>query len=216
MTDSILRQRSVLWWETEKMQFIHINLLGNTAIRKKQKRIRFSVTILYVTVWIFSIGTLFYVYQTNWFISSVYQKEIRKISAEVDVLNPKLERIRQLYQNKEELTTKTDIYSQKQNRPSVWLTKLIALSSMMPANIRFEEISVETAPAKVKQKEKIRLTGYTVIDSRKTDVNTLNLLKKTLEQSDIFMNDFQRVEILESRIGKKGTIPIMSFVIGIY
>ncbi|MFA4839331.1 MAG: hypothetical protein WC703_07645 [Candidatus Neomarinimicrobiota bacterium] len=197
------------------MQFIRINLLGNTAIRKKQKRIRFSVTALYVVVWIFSLSTLFYVYRTNLFISSVYQKEIRKISAEVGVLNPKLERIRQLYQNKEELTTKTNIYLQQQNRPSVWLSKMIALSNMMPANIRLEEISVETAPAKGKQKEQIRLTGYTVIDSRKPDINQLNIFKKTLEQSESFMNGFQRVDIFESRIGKKGTTPIMSFVIGI-
>jgi len=198
------------------MQFIHINLLGNTAIRKKQRRIRFSVSILYAAVWIFSIGTLIYVYRTNLYISSVYQKEIRKISAEVGVLNPKLERIRQLYQNKEELTTKTNIFQQQQNRPSVWLSKMIALSDMMPANIRFEEISVQTALVKGKQKEKIRLTGYTIIDSRKTDVNSLNILKKTLEQSGSFMNGFQRVEILESRIGKRGTTPIMSFAIGIF
>ncbi|MFA4907177.1 MAG: hypothetical protein WC602_02820 [archaeon] len=198
------------------MQFIRINLLGNTAIRKQQKRIRFSMTILYAAVWIFSIGTLIYVYRTNLFISSVYQKEIRKISAEVGVLNPKLERIRQLYQNKEELTTKTNIYLQQQNRPSVWLFKIIALSNMMPANIRLEEISVETTPVKGKQKEQIRLTGYTVIDSRKPDINQLNIFKKTLEQSESFMNGFQRVDILESRIGKKGTTPIMSFVIGIY
>lgn len=198
------------------MQFIYINLLGNTAIRKQQKRIRFSMTILYAAVWIFSIGTLIYVYRTNLFISSVYQKEIRKISAEVGILNPKLERIRQLYQNKEELTTKTNIYLQQQNRPSVWLSKIIALSNMMPANIRLEEISVETTPAKGKQKEQIRLTGYTVIDSRKPDINQLNIFKKTLEQSESFMNGFQRVDILESRIGKKGTTPIMSFVIGIY
>lgn len=197
------------------MKKITVDLLGKSTIRKKQKRIRYLITILYVVVWVFSLLTLFYVHKTNSFISSVYQKEINKIATEVEVQSPKLERIKKLYKEKKDLESKKRIYLQSYHRPGNWLSKMVDLSNTIPGNIRLEKIVVNANPAKGKS-EKMKLTGYTLIDTDKQDQNQLNIFKQAIEKQDRFMEDFKRVDILENRIGKKGNDPIMSFTIGIY
>ena len=197
------------------MKKITVDLLGKSTIRKKQKRIRYLITILYVVVWVFSLLTLFYVHKTNSFISSVYQKEINKIATEVEVQSPKLERIKKLYKGKKEIESKKRIYLQSYHRPGNWLSKMVDLSNTIPGNIRLEKIVVNANPAKGKS-EKMKLTGYTLIDTDKQDQNQLNIFKQAIEKQDRFMEDFKRVDILENRIGKKGNDPIMSFTIGIY
>jgi len=197
------------------MKKITVDLLGKATIRKKQKRIRYLITILYVVVWVFSLLTLFYVHKTNSFISSVYQKEINKIATEVEVQSPKLERIKKLYKEKKEIELKKRIYLQSYHRPGNWLSKMVDLSNTIPGNIRLEKIVVNANPAKGKS-EKMKLTGYTLIDTDKQDQNQLNIFKQAIEKQDRFMEDFKRVDILENRIGQKGSNPIMSFTIGIY
>ena len=197
------------------MKKITVDLLGKSTIRKKQKRIRYLITILYVVVWFFSLLTLFYVHKTNLFISSVYQKEINKIATEVEVQSPKLERIKKLYKEKKDLESKKRIYLQSYHRPGNWLSKMVYLSNTIPGNIRLEKIVVNANPAKGKS-EKMKLTGYTLIDTDKQDQNQLNIFKQAIEKQDRFMEDFKRVDILENRIGQKDNDPIMSFTIGIY
>lgn len=197
------------------MKKITVDLLGKATIRKKQKRIRYFITILYVVVWFFSLLTLFYVHKTNLFISSVYQKEINKIATEVELQSPKLERIKKLYKEKKEIESKKRIYLQSFHRPGNWLSKMVDLSNTIPENIRLEQIAVNANPAKRKS-EKMKLTGYALIDTDKQDQNQLNIFKQAIEKQDRFMEDFKRVDILENRIGKKGNNPIMSFTIGIY
>ena len=197
------------------MKKITVDLLGNTTIRKKQKRIRYVITILYLVVWFFSLLTLFYIHKTNLFISSVYQNDINKIATEVTMLSPKLERIKKLYKEKKELESKKRTYLQSYHRPGNWLSKMVDLSNTIPGNIRLEQIAVNTNPAKGKS-EKMKLTGYTLIDMDKQNQNQLNIFKQAIEKQDRFMEDFERVDILENRIGQKGDDPIMSFTIGIY
>ncbi len=197
------------------MKKIMVDLLGKATIRRKQKRIRYLITILYVMVWFFSLLTLFYVHKTNLFISSVYQKEINKIATEVESQSPKLERIKKLYKEKKDLESKKRIYLQSYHRPGNWLSKMVYLSNAIPGNMRLEQIAVNTNPAKGKS-EKMKLTGYTLIDMDKQNQNQLNIFKQAIEKQDRFMEDFERVDILENRIGQKGDDPIMSFTIGIY
>jgi Tfp pilus assembly protein PilN len=197
------------------MKKITVDLLGNTTIRKKQKRIRYVITILYLVVWFFSLLTLFYIHKTNLFISSVYQNDINKIATEVTMLSPKLERIKKLYKEKKELESKKRTYLQSYHRPGNWLSKMVDLSNTIPGNIRLEQIAVNTNPAKGKS-EKMKLTGYTLIDMDKQNQNQLNIFKQAIEKQDRFMEDFKRVDILENQIGQKGNDPIMSFSIGIY
>jgi len=197
------------------MKKITVDLLGNATIRKKQKRIRYLITTLYLVVWFFSLLTLFYVHKTNLFISSVYQKEINKIATEVELQSPKLERIKKLYKEKKEIESKKRIYLQSYHRPGNWLSKMVYLSNAIPGNIRLEQIVVNTNPAKGKS-EKMKLTGYTLINTDKQDQNQLNIFKQAIEKQDRFMEDFKRVDILENQIGQKGSDQIMSFTIGIY
>jgi cell division protein YceG involved in septum cleavage len=197
------------------MKKIMVDLLGKTIIRRKQKRIRYLITILYVMVWFFSLLTLFYVHKTNLFISSVYQKEINKIATEVESQSPKLERIKKLYKEKNEIESKKRIYLQSYHRPGNWLNKMVYLSNAIPGNMRLEQIVVNANPAKRKS-EKMKLTGYTLLDMDKQNQNQLNIFKQAIEKQDRFMEDFERVDILENRIGQKGDDPIMSFTIGIY
>ncbi len=197
------------------MKKITIDLLGKATIRKKQKRIRYLIAFLYVVVWVFSLLTLFYVHKTNLFISSVYQKEINKIATEVELQSPKLERIKKLYEEKKEIESKKRIYLQSYHRPGNWLSKMVYLSNAIPGNIRLEQIAVNANPAKGKS-EKIKLTGYALIDTDKQDQNQLNIFKQAIDKQDRFMEEFKRVDMLENRIGKKGNDPIMSFTIGIY
>ena len=133
------------------MKLITINLLGTSAIRKKRKRIKFSVTILYAFAWIFYLFTLSYVYKTNLFISSIYQKDIRKISAEIISQGPKLDRIQILYDKKKDVISKNNIYLQKHHRSINWLHKMIALSNSIPENTRLKELVVNTDPGKGKE-----------------------------------------------------------------
>ena len=197
------------------MKKITIDLLGKATIRKKQKRIRYLIAFLYVVVWVFSLLTLFYVHKTNLFISSVYQKEINKIATEVELQSPKLERIKKLYEEKKEIESKKRIYLQSYHRPGNWLSKMVYLSNAIPGNIRLEQIAVNANPAKGKS-EKMKLTGYALIDTDKQDQNQLNIFKQAIDKQDRFMEEFKRVDMLENRIGKKGNDPIMSFTIGIY
>ncbi|MBU0710632.1 hypothetical protein KJ762_06425 [bacterium] len=197
------------------MKMITVDLLGKATIRKKQKRIRYLITILYVVVWFFSLLSLFYTHKTNIFISSVYQKEINKIATEVELQSPKLERIKKLYKEKKEIKSKKRIYLQSYHRPGNWLSKMLDLSNAIPGNMRLEHIVVNTNPAKG-QSEKMKLTGYTLIDTDEQDQNQLNIFKQAIEKQDRFMEDFKRVDILENQIGQKGSDPIMSFTIGIY
>ncbi|MCK4641925.1 MAG: hypothetical protein KAU06_11345 [Candidatus Marinimicrobia bacterium] len=197
------------------MKKITVDLLGKATIKKKQKRIRYLITILYVVVWFFSLLTLFYVHKTNLFISSVYQKEINKIATEVELQSPKLERIKKLYKDKKEIESKKRIYLQSYHRPGNWLSKMVDLSNTIPGNIRLEQIAVNANPVKGKS-EKMKLTGYALIDTDKQDQNQLNIFKQAIEKQDRFMEGFERIDILENRIGKKGNDPIMSFTIGIY
>ncbi|MBU4444882.1 MAG: hypothetical protein L6422_01890 [Candidatus Marinimicrobia bacterium] len=197
------------------MKMITVDLLGKATIRKKQKRIRYLITILYVVVWFFSLLTLFYVHKTNIFISSVYQKEINKIATEVELQSPKLERIKKLYKEKKEIDSKKRIYLQSYHRPGNWLSKMLDLSNTIPENVRLENIAVNTNPAKG-QSEKMKLTGYALINTDEQDQNQLNIFKQAIEKQDRFMEDFKRVDILENQIGQKGSDPIMSFTIGIY
>ena len=197
------------------MKKITIDLLGKATIRKKQKRIRYLIAFLYVVVWVFSLLTLFYVHKTNLFISSVYQKEINKIATEVELQSPKLERIKKLYEEKKEIESKKRIYLQSYHRPGNWLSKMVYLSNAIPGNIRLEQIAVNANPAKGKS-EKMKLTGYALIDTDKQDQNQLNIFKQAIDKQYRFMEEFQRGDMLENRIGKKGNDPIMSFTIGIY
>ncbi|MBL7135092.1 MAG: hypothetical protein ISS81_00685 [Candidatus Marinimicrobia bacterium] len=197
------------------MKKITIDLLGKATIRKKQKRIRYLIAFLYVVVWVFSLLTLFYVHKTNLFISSVYQKEINKIATEVELQSPKLERIKKLYEEKKEIESKKRIYLQSYHRPGNWLSKMVYLSNAIPGNIRLEQVAVNANPAKGKS-EKMKLTGYALIDTDKQDQNQLNIFKQAIDKQDRFMEEFKRVDMLENRIGKKGNDPIMSFTIGIY
>jgi len=197
------------------MKMITVDLLGKATIRKKQKRIRYLITILYGVVWFFSLLSLFYTHKTNLFISSVYQKEINKIATEVELQSPKLERIKKLYKEKKEIDSKKRFYLQSYHRPGNWLSKMVFLSNAIPGNIRLEQIVVNTNPAKSKS-EKMKLTGYTLINTDEQNQNQLNIFKQAIEKQDRFMEDFKRVDILENQIGQKGNDPIMSFTIGIY
>ena len=197
------------------MKKITVDLLGKATIRKKQKRIRYLIAFLYVVVWVFSLLTLFYVHKTNLFISSVYQKEINKIATELALQSPKLERIKKLYKEKKEIESKKRIYLQICHRPGNWLNKMVELSNAIPGNIRLEHIAVNANPAKGKR-EKMKLTGYTLINTDKQNQNQLNIFKQAIEKQDRFMEDFKRVDILENQIGQKGNDPVMSFTIGIY
>ena len=92
---------------------------------------------------------------------------------------------------------------------------MIDLSNTIPGNIRLENIAVNTNPTKG-QSEKIKLTGYALINTDEQNQNQLNIFKQAIEKQDRFMEDFKRVDILENQIGQKGNDPIMSFTIGIY
>jgi len=197
------------------MKKIMVDLLGKATIRKKQKRIKFLISFLYVVIWFFSLLTLFYVHKTNLFISSIYQNNINNIATEVELQSPKLARIKKLYKDKKEIESKKRMYLQSYHRPGNWLNKMIDFSNTIPGNIRLERIVVNTNPANGKS-EKIKLTGYTLIDTDKQDQNQLNIFKQAIEQQGRFMEDFKRVDILENKIGQKGKEPIMSFTIGIY
>ena len=198
------------------MRLIQLNLLGTTAIRKKRKKIRFYITFAYICVWLFSIYTLFYIYKTNLFISTVYQKEIQKIHTDIASLRPKFANIDKLYQEKKAIEAKKSLYRQDFYRPGSWLDKMMALSRKIPENIRLEELSVNTKPDKGKGKEKIKLVGYTLIDREQQDVTQLNVFKRFLEDDGRFMEGLEKIEVLQGRIGKKGKDPVMTFVLGVY
>jgi len=133
----------------------------------------------------------------------------------VTMLSPKLERIKKLYKEKKEIESKKRIYLQSYHRPGNWLSKMVDLSNTIPGNIRLEQIVVNANPKKGKS-EKIKIAGYTLIDTDKQNQNQLNIFKQAIEKQDRFVEDFKRVDILENQIGQKGNNPIMSFTIGIY
>jgi len=197
------------------MKKITVDLLGNSTARKKQKRIKFLITFLYVAVWFFSLFAIFYIHKTNIFISSVYQKEINKISSELESQYPKIDRVKELYKGGKKIELKEEIYLQNYYRPHNWLKKMVALSNAIPENIRLEKIAVNTNPAKGKNEE-MKLIGYTLIDTYENDPGELNIFKQLLENQTEFMENFERIDTLESRIGNKGNNQIMTFIMGIY
>ena len=198
------------------MKQITINLLGNSNLLSKQKRIKFLLSSSYIFLWLFSVFTIFHIYKTNRFISSIYLKEIQKISVEVTHQGPKFERIRLLNRQATFLEQQCNEYRQVLNRPSLWSSKMLVLSEKTPDNIRLEKLDVRTNPSRKKNKEYMRFNGIAKVSSKTTDKDRLNQFKKSLEQDATFMAKMKKISILETRIENNKNKPVMTFTMAIY
>ncbi|MCD6204295.1 MAG: hypothetical protein J7L22_01395 [Candidatus Marinimicrobia bacterium] len=198
------------------MQPITINLLGNSNLLKKQKRLKFLLSSAYIFLWFFSAFMIFHIYKTNLFISSIYLKEIQKISTEITSQGPKFERIRYLSHQKTSLEKQYKERNRIINRPEFWSQKMLALASLTPENIRLNKLEVRTRPDKKKNKEYLHLSGTAKVSSLTPDNDLLNQYKKSLENNADFMKNLSEISILETRIERHDSQPVMSFSIGVY
>jgi len=190
------------------MEPIYINLLGKSKLQKKQYRVKFTLSLFYIMLWIFSGFTLYHIYQTNQFISSIYMKEINGISGEIIGQSPKFERIKFLYQQKSQWETTIADYQQQINRPRLWLSKMIALSDLTPDNIRVNKIRITTSP---KNNEYINFSGVATINAGNTGNDQLNQYKQDLADNTEFMDQLKTISMVETRIEKSHDEPVMSF-----
>jgi len=190
------------------MEPIYINLLGKSKLQKKRYRVKFTLSLFYIMLWIFSGFTLYHIYQTNQFISSIYMKEINGISGEIIGQSPKFERIKFLYQQKSQWETTIADYQQQINRPRLWLSKMIALSELTPDNIRINKIRITTRP---KNNEYINFSGVATINAGNTGNDQLNQYKQDLADNTEFMDQLKTISMVETRIEKSHDEPVMSF-----
>lgn len=190
------------------MEPIYINLLGKSKLQKKQQRVKFTLSLSYIMLWIFSGFTLYHIYQTNQFISSIYMKEINNISGEIIGQSPKFQRIKFLYQQKSQWETTIADYQQQIHRPRLWLSKMISLSALTPNNIRLNKIQIMTRP---KNKEYMNFSGVAIINADNTGSDQLNQYKQDLADNAEFMYQLKTVSMVETRIEKSHDEPVMSF-----
>ncbi len=190
------------------MEPIYINLLGKSKLQKKQQRVKFTLSLSYVMLWIFSGFTLFHIYQTNQFISSIYMKEINNISGEIIGQSPKFQRIKFLYQQKSKWETTIADYQQQVHRPRLWLSKMLSLSALTPDNIRINKIRITTRP---KNNEYINFSGVATINADNTGSDQLNQYKQDLSDDAKFMHQLKTISMVETRIEKSQNEPIISF-----
>lgn len=190
------------------MEPIYINLLVKSKLQKKQYRVKFTLSLFYIMLWIFSGFTLYHIYQTNQFISSIYMKENNSISGEIIGQSPKFERIKFLYQQKSRWETTIADYQQQINRPRLWLSKMIALSELTPDNIRISKIRITTNP---KNNEYINFSGVAIINAGNTGNDQLNQYKQDLADNTEFMDQLKTISMVETRIEKTHDEPVMSF-----
>ncbi|HDP67512.1 MAG TPA: hypothetical protein ENN20_03300 [Candidatus Marinimicrobia bacterium] len=198
------------------MQPITINLLGNAKLLKKQKRIKFFFSSTYIFLWLFSAFTLYHIYRTNLYISSIYLKEIHKIKTEINRQSPVFERIRILNQQNRQIINERDEYQQTLHRPSLWLSKMLLLSELTPPDIRLNKLQVRTYNSGKKKNELIHIRGITNINSGNPNNDLLNTYKQSLENNSDFMVCLEKVSILETRIETNNNKPVMAFTMSIY
>ncbi len=190
------------------MEPIYINLLVKSKLQKKQQRVKFTLSLSYIMLWIFSGFTLFHIYQTNQFISSIYMKEINNISGEIIGQSPKFQRIKYLYQQKFQWENTIADYQQQIHRPWLWLSKMLSLSALTPDNIRLNKIRVTTNP---NNKEFLNFSGTAIINADNTGSDQLNQYQQDLSDDAEFMHQLKTVSMVETRIEKSKDEPIMSF-----
>jgi len=159
-------------------------------------------------LWIFSGFTLYHIYQTNQFISSIYMKEINGISGEIISQSPKFERIKFLYHQKSNWETTIADYQQQIHRPRLWLSKMIAISELTPDNIRINKFRITTRP---KNNEYINFSGVATINAGNTGNDQLNQFKQDLADNTEFMGQLKTISLVETRIEKSHDEPVMSF-----
>ena len=197
------------------MKTIELNLLGNTAIQKKQRILKFSIIFLYIAIWGFSIFILINIYQTNFYMYTMYKKEADKISSELSSVRPKFARIQFLYDKYKKIELKENNYRESFYRPGNWLNKMVLISKAIPDNITLAGLSVNSNP-KSKKDEKIQMNGAITIDEELSGLRQLDMFKDNLESNDLLMKDFTKVEVNENNISTKNNKPIMSFNIRIF
>lgn len=198
------------------MQAITINLLGNANLLKKQKRIKFFLSSAYIFLWLFSAFTLYHIYCTNLYISSIYLKEIQKIKTEINRQSPVFERIRILNQQNRLVINKQEEYRQTLHRPSLWLSKMLLLSEIIPDDIRLSKMQVKTQKIQKQNSELIQLRGIADLNSKNSSHDLLNNFKRALENNPEFMHGLKKISILETRIESNQNQPVMSFSMAIY
>lgn len=198
------------------MQPITINLLGNAKLLKKQKQIKFFFSSAYIFLWLFSALTLFHIYRTNLYISSIYLKEIQKIKTEINRQSPVFERIRILNRQNRQIINEWDEYQQTLHRPSLWLSKMLLLSELTPPDIRLNKLQVQTYNSGKKKNELMHIKGIANINSRTSNNDLLNTYKESLENNPDFMVCLEKISILETRIETNDNKPVMAFTMSIY
>jgi hypothetical protein len=190
------------------MEPVYINLLGNTQLLKKQRRLKFTLSMAYIMLWLFSGFTLLHIHQTNRYISTIYMKEINHIGSEIIGQSPKYQRIKYLYQQKSKWESTIADYQQKIHHPQIWLSKMIALSQLTPNNIRLNKLNTTTHP---KNKEFMTFNGIAIIDADNSGSMQLNDYKTDLNKNAGFMDQLSSVSLVETRIEKSKNEPVMFF-----
>ncbi|MFH1214017.1 MAG: hypothetical protein V1681_07995 [Candidatus Neomarinimicrobiota bacterium] len=198
------------------MKIQPINLLGAATLQKRQRRIRSFLILIYVTIWLFSLSALFYVYRTNLFISTLYRRDVERVQNEINLLQPKLLVIEKLYNQSLPVAEKMRFYQQAFSRPLHWAQKLQEISKLIPVNVRLEEISVAGEMTKDQNSPRLKMCGFSMIDPKQQDLNFLNVFIKGLVSDTLFISGLERVEILQNRIDKKDGQPLVTFVLGAY
>ncbi|MFA5728075.1 MAG: hypothetical protein WC957_01480 [Candidatus Neomarinimicrobiota bacterium] len=198
-----------------------LNLLGDTVLLRRQRRLRFYLIATYSVIWLFSIFALIYTYRTNLFISTLYKRDIAKMNHEISLLQPKLLVIEQLYHQRRSNLDKISLYQQNAARPSAWAQKLQAISQLIPLNMRLAEISLASPTSAGKKQAgasapRLKMSGLSLIDPKQQDLNFINILKKDLETDSAFISEFNRIEIMQNKIEIKDGQPRMTFVMAAY
>jgi len=197
-----------------------LNLLGDTVLQRRQRRLRIGLITTYIVIWLFSISALFYTYYTNLYISNLYLRDAAKIHNEINLLQPKLLVIEQLSRQRRTNTDRIKLYRQDDAHPLSWAQKLQTISKLIPSNMRLTEINVRPQ-TKTSQKSgaptpRLTMSGISLIDPKQQDLNFINILKKELETDSAFISTFNHLEIMQNKIEIKDGQPQMTFVLGAY
>jgi len=196
------------------MRLIGHNLLRNAAIKREQRRWRVLMVLIYLLVIVISGATIAYIYSTNLYIARLYEHEIQKIQSDLELLQPKIDQVEKLYNERANLRSQINLFQQRRNRSEFWLPKLHTCAALLPNRMYLEGIALNIN-ARAGQ-EILQLKGTLPLDPVKQDMTVLYDFKKSLENSSSFMYGLAKIEILQNRIFRKGNDQNMTFTIGVF
>ena len=196
------------------MRLIGHNLLRNAAIKREQRRWRVLMVLIYLLVIVISGATIAYIYSTNLYIARLYEHEIQKIQSDLELLQPKIDQVEKLYNERANLRSQINLFQQRRNRSEFWLPKLHTCAALLPDRMYLEGIALNINTRA--GQEILQLKGTLPLDPVKQDMTVLYDFKKSLENSSSFMYGLAKIEILQNRIFRKGNDQNMTFTIGVF